>query len=368
MEFIDVQKQYKAMKEEIDEAMAKVLGDGRFIMGEEVKELESQLQDYVGVKHCITCGNGTDGLQMALMTLGIQPGDEIITTPFSFISTADVVSLLGAKPIFVDIDPETYNFDISKIEEKITKKTKAIIAVGIFGQMADCEGLKKISKKYNLKIIEDAAQSFGASFKGTKSCQPFSFGSTSFFPAKPLSCYGDGGAVFTNDDNFAQQLRAIRVHGGARHDYKRQGINSRLDTIQAAILKVKLKHYDKEIVNRKRAADFYNHNLQGLVTTPKVQAGNEHVYAQYTIRVPAEMRDSIIKEMAGKGVPTGAYYPRIIPEQGMYQELAYQKGSLPHAEKAASEVLSLPMHPYLTEEDQSRVVKGLKEVLSLECV
>ncbi|MCH1430149.1 MAG: DegT/DnrJ/EryC1/StrS family aminotransferase [Chlamydiales bacterium] len=368
MEFIDVKRQYESMKSEMDEAIHKVIDKGRFIMGEEVQELEQELASYVGVKHCIASANGTDSLQMSLMALGVGKGDEVITTPFSFISTADVISLLGATPVFADIDPQTYNIDPSKIEEKISSKTKAIIAVGIFGHMPDVEGLKDISEKHGIEVIEDAAQCFGATANDLKSCSQFAFSSTSFFPAKPLSCYGDGGAVFTDSDSYASKLRAIRVHGGARHDYKIQGINSRLDTLQAAVVQVKLKHYNRELKLRREVAAFYNEQLKDTVVTPFVQNGYQHVYAQYTIRVPSDMRQQIMESMKSKGVPTGIYYPRIMPAQEMYQHLDYTPGDFPVAEKAASEVLSLPMHPYLTQDEQLNVVNSLKESLVLEGV
>lgn len=363
MEFIDLKKQYKLYKKEIDQAMHSVLDEGHYIMGKEIKQLETALANFVGVKHCIGASSGTDTLLMALMALDIGPGDEVITVSFTWISTVEVIALLGATPVLVDIEPETYNIDIAKLEAAITPRTKAIMPVSLFGQMPDYNKINAIAKKHNIPVIEDAAQSFGASQNGKKSCGVTLIGSTSFYPAKPFGCYGDGGALFTNDDELASKMRAIRVHGGeVRHHHTCVGINGRLDTLQAAILLAKFPHFPGEVQARQRIGERYNAQLQDVCVTPPTQKGNTHVYAQYTIRVPE--RNDVVKFLNEKGVPTAIHYPKCVHQQPAFAYLGYDSTQLPESEKAAKEVLSLPMHPWLTTEEQDTVIAAVKEALA----
>jgi len=362
MEFIDLKAQYRAYSDEINERIQKVLNHGRFIMGPEIEELEEKLAKYVGVKHAITVASGTMALEIALRALDIGPGDEVITTPFTWISTAEVVCLVGAKPVFVDIDPVTYNIDPEKIEAAITPKTKAIIPVSLFGQMADLLKINKIAKKYDIAVIEDGAQSFGAEQNGKKSCGASLIGCTSFFPAKPLGCYGDGGAVFTDDDDLAYKIKAIRTHGGIkRHEHIFVGTNGRFDTIQAAILLVKLAHFDEEIRKRAEIGARYSGLLKDCCVVPEIMPGNTHVYAQYTIRL--KKREKVIEHLSKNNIPTAIYYPKCLHEQPVFRYLGYKWGDFPEAEKASREVLSIPMHPFLEEEEQNKIVSFIKEAL-----
>lgn len=360
MEFIDLKTQYKKYKKEIDTAIHNVLDKGQYIMGDEVKLLEEKLAKFVGVKHCISASDGTATLQIALMALGIGPGDEVITVPFTMISTLEVIALVGATPVLVDIEPKTFNLNIDLLEKAITPRTKAIMPVSLYGQMPDYDRINAIAKKYSLPVIEDGAQSLGATQRGKKSCGVTTIGSTSFYPAKALGCYGDGGALFTNDDELAAKMRAIRVHGGEkRYQHMYIGFTSRLDTIQAAILLAKLPHFENEIAARHRIGDRYSKLLNDYCVIPYVSPGNTHLYHQYTIRVPN--REDVVKYLTSQGVPTSVHYPECAHEQPAYRYLGYGKNSFPEAEKAAKEVLSLPMHPWLTEEDQDLVVEAIKE-------
>jgi len=353
MKFIDLKAQYKQYQEDIDTRIQTVLEHGQFIMGPEVDELEILLAEYAGVKHCITVSSGTHSLEIALRALGIKEGDEVITVPFSWISSAEVILLVGATPVFVDIEYDTFNMDATKLEAAITEKTKAIIPVSLFGQMSDIETINTIAGKHNLPVIEDGAQSFGASRNGKKSCGASLIGSTSFFPAKPLGCYGDGGALFTDDDELAKVMSAIRTHGGIkRHHHSFIGTNGRFDTLQAAILLGKFKYFQNEIIARDRIGENYTELLNNHVVTPKVAEGNTHVYAQYTIRSRAERRDHLVSKLKANGVPVGLYYPKCFHEQPVFKFLGYKFGDFPESEKASREVLSLPMHPFLNEEDQ----------------
>lgn len=362
MEFIDLKKQYELYKDEIDAAIHRVLDHGRYIMGPEIQELEDLLADFVGVKHAISVSSGTDSLLMALMALGVGPGDEVITTPFTWIATSEVIGLVGAKPVFVDIDPKTYNVEPEKVEAAITSKTKAILPVSLFGQMADHIALEEISCRHGIPVIEDGAQSFGASQNGKKSGSVSTIGSTSFFPAKPFGCYGDGGMIFTDDDQLTDQMRAIRTHGGKkRHHHPYLGMNARLDTMQAAILLAKFPHFESEIAARSRIGARYTEHLKECCQTPDILDGNTHVYAQYTIRVPN--RDELALALKEKGIPTAVYYPKCLHEQPVFASLGYAFGSLPEAEKASREVLSLPMHPWLSEDEQDEIIAALKEQL-----
>lgn len=354
MEFFDIKQQYRLYKPQIDAAIQQVLNHGQFIMGPEVKQLELALADFAGVQHCIAVSSGTDSLLIALMALGIKSQDEVISVPFSWISSTEVISLAGAIPVFVDIDPETYNLDPSKLEEAITPRTRAIIAVNLFGQMADYTRINAIAAKYGIPVIEDAAQSFGASQEGCMSCSATLIGSTSFFPSKPLGCYGDGGALFTNDAQLAAKMRAIRTHGGEqRHHHPYLGMNGRLDTLQAAILLAKLPQLTEEIAARQRIGKRYAELLSSCCCVPTLLNGNSHVYAQYTIRAPN--REKLQQKLLAAGIPTAVYYPKCIHLQPVFAHLGYKKGSMPISEQAAEEVLSLPMHPWLTDEDLDRI-------------
>ena len=364
MEFIDLKTQYEKYKDDIDSRMQKVMDHGQFIMGPEVTEMEETLADYVGVKHCISVSSGTHSLEIALRALGVGPGDEVITVPFSWISSAEVIMLVGAKPVFVDIEYDTFNMDASQIEEAITDNTKAIIPVSLFGQMPDLESINAIAEKHNIAVIEDAAQSFGATRNGKRSCGASLIGSTSFFPAKPLGCYGDGGALFTDDDELAEVMRAIRTHGGVkRHYHTHVGTNGRFDSLQAAVILGKWSGFEDEVKARGEIGARYSELLQDYVTTPKITEGNTHVYAQYTVRVDEDKRDEIQAGMKEKDIPTGVYYPKCFHEQPVFEHLGYKYGDFPESEKASNEVLSLPMHPFLGNEEQDEITGKLIELL-----
>jgi UDP-2-acetamido-2-deoxy-ribo-hexuluronate aminotransferase len=369
MEFIDLKTQYRCYQAEIDARIRTVLDHGHFIMGPEIAELETALATYVGVSHCISVASGTDSLEIALRALGIGPVDEVITVPFTWISTAEVIGLVGAKPVFVDIDRATFNINVDLIEPAITARTKAIIPVSLFGQMPDYERINAIAAKHNLAVIEDAAQSFGATQRGKKSCGVTKVGSTSFFPAKPLGCFGDGGALFTSDPELADKMRAIRTHGGLkRHQHPFIGMNGRFDTLQAAVLLAKLPHFDWEGQQRARIGARYTRLLSELpaprspLQPPTVAPDNTHVYAQYTIRVAD--RDAVASALKAQGIPTGVYYPKCLHEQPAFQSCDYAWGDFPEAERASREVLSLPMHPFLTQTDQDRVIAAVQAALS----
>nr|BFD59352.1 DegT/DnrJ/EryC1/StrS family aminotransferase [Bdellovibrio sp. CKG001] len=364
MEFIDLKSQQKRIHNLIQERINTVLENGQYIMGPEVFELEDRLAKYTGAKHCISNANGTDALLLALMAIGIKPGDEVITTPFSFFATAEVISLLGAVPVFVDIDSNTYNIDANRIEEKITSKTKAIIPVSLYGQCADYDAIEAIAKKYNLITIEDAAQSFGASYKDRKSCNLTTISCTSFFPSKPLGCYGDGGACFTNDDIIAEKLKILRTHGQAKRYYHTDvGINGRLDTLQAAILLAKMEIFDDEIALRQKIGSRYAELLNGVAKVQQILPHNKSAFAQYTIEV--DNRDSFIQKMKDEGIPTAVHYPIPLHLQPVYAG-KHQKGDYPKSEVAANRVVSLPMHPYLDEVSQNKIVAAVKKSLSVK--
>ncbi len=343
--FIDLKSQYKVLEDNIKSRINKVLEHGQYIMGPEVAELENKLADYVGVKHCIGASSGTDTLMIAMMALGIGAGDEVITTPFTFIATGEMIALLGAKPVFVDIDPRTYNIDPKKIEAAITTKTKAIMPVSLYGQCADFDAINAIADKHGLPVIEDAAQSFGATYKGKKSCALSTIGSTSFFPSKPLGAYGDGGALFTNDDTLAKIMREIRMHGqDRRYHHPRIGLNGRLDTIQAAVLLAKLQRFDWEVEQRAVIGQQYTQLLSAVsdkVTVPFIESFNTSVYAQYSILVDG--RDFVCKKLNEAGVPTAVHYPVPLHLQPAFASLGYKIGDFPIAEAASEKVMSLPM-------------------------
>ncbi|MGC9451537.1 MAG: DegT/DnrJ/EryC1/StrS family aminotransferase [Oceanipulchritudo sp.] len=360
MEFIDLKAIHEKSGGRIEAAIAKVLSHGKFINGPEVYELEEQLSNFLGGVHCVLCSSGTMALEIALRSLEIGPGDEVITTPFTWISTAETIGLVGAKPVFVDIDPDTYNLLPEAVEAAVTPRTAAIIPVNLFGQMADYAALESIALKHGLPIIEDAAQSLGAEQGGRKSCTVGTVSCTSFFPAKPLGCYGDGGAVFTGDADLATTLRAIVNHGGrTRGEHEFLGTNGRCDTLQAAILLAKLPGFLKEIRLREAIGRRYTEGLEACCRTPITGSGNTHVHAQYTIR--HGNRDQLAGFLKERGIPSAVYYRNCLHQQPVFQPLGYAEGSFPNAEKAANEVLSLPFHPYLDEPDQDRIIETVIE-------
>lgn len=359
MQFIDLAAQQALIKDEIDAGIARVLAHGQYVLGPEVAELEKALAEFAGTKHCIACANGTDALQIAQMALQIGPGDEVIVPGFTFIATAETVALLGAKPVYVDIDPRTYNIDPALIGAAITPRTKAIMPVSLYGQCADMDAINAIAEKYNLPVIEDAAQSFGATYKEKRSCNLSTIATTSFFPAKPLGCYGDGGAIFTNDEGLASVMRQIANHGqDRRYHHARVGVNSRLDTIQAAILLPKLRLFEQELEQRQKVAEQYTSMLNeaGIETTPYIEPHNTSAWAQYTIQV--ENREAVQASLHEKGIPTAVHYPIPLNKQ---TALINASDHLPVGDKTAEVVMSLPMHPYLLESDQRTIVKALKK-------
>lgn len=354
IDFANLNRQYLRYKDEIDKAIQNVIDSSAFIMGPDVYALEQELQAYTGSKHAITCSSGTDALLLAMMALDLQPGDEVITTPFTFIATAETIAFLGAVPVFVDIDKETYNIDASKIEEKITSKTKLIIPVSIYGQPADMDEINAIAKTYGLKVIEDAAQSFGAEYKGKKSCNLSDIGCTSFFPAKPLGCFGDGGAVFTNDDMLADKIRSLRIHGQTkRYHHKYIGMGGRMDTIQAAILRVKLRHYENDLQKRQEVASLYSERITGQMVKPD----RASAWAQFSIRV--KNRDEIQAILKDKGIPTAVHYPKPLHLQECFKYLDYNQGDFPISEKISNEIMSLPMNADLEKEEVQYIVDAL---------
>ena len=353
IDFAKLQYQYQLYKTEIDEAIHSVLDKSNYIMGEEVGQLEANLQNFTGVKHAITCGSGTDALLLAMMALDIHPGDEIITTPFTFIATAETIAFLGAIPVFVDIDEKTYNIDASKIEEKITKKTKAIMPVSLYGQPADMDAIQAIADNHNLKVIIDGAQSFGSTFKGKRDSNLGDISATSFFPAKPLGCFGDGGAVFTNSDVLAEKIKMLRVHGqNKRYHHKYIGMGGRMDTLQCAIVNVKLKYYKKDLALRQEVASKYSEQLADSseqLVLPYVDTGCTSVWAQYSVRV--KNRDDVQAKLKEQGIPTAVHYPMPLHLQECFAYLGYKKGEFPIAEQVSNEIMSLPMNPYLKDEE-----------------
>lgn len=359
IEFVDLKAQQARIKDKIDAGIQRVLAHGRYIEGPEVAELEERLAAYAGSKHCISVANGTDALQIAEMALGIGPGDEVITPGFTYVATAETVALLGGRPVYVDVDPRTYNLDPALLEAAITPRTKAIIPVSLFGQCADFDAINAIAAKHDIPVIEDAAQSFGAMYKGRKSCSLGGIACTSFFPSKPLGCYGDGGAIFTNDDELATVIRQISRHGqDRRYHHIRIGMNSRLDTLQAAILLPKLEILDEEIELRQQVAERYEQLLTeaGIRTTPYVEPHNISAYAQYTIRVID--RDTVQAKLKEAGVPTAVHYP--IP-LNMQPAVADESVTLPVGDEAAEQVLSLPMHPYMSADVQIAIAESLHD-------
>ena len=362
IDFANLQIQYHKYKSDIDARIHSVLNKSNYILGEEVKQLETELSTFTGANHAITCSNGTDALLLALMAIDIQPGDEIITTPFTFISTAETITSMKAKPIFVDIEADTFNIDANLIEAAITDKTKAIMPVSLFGQPADMEAIQVIADKYNLKIIVDGAQSFGATYNGKTDSNLGDISTTSFFPSKPLGCYGDGGAVFTNNDEYAEKIKMIRVHGqNKRYHYKYIGMGGRLDTIQAAVLLAKLPYYKKELKDRDRVAKSYTKALKGIFTSPIIKPNRSSVWAQYTVRV--KNRDEFKKKLQNNGIPTAVYYPVSLHLQECFKYLNYKENDFPVAEKSSKNVLSLPMNAFISDENISFISKNFNELI-----
>jgi len=365
MELHDLKTQYRRLKPRIDARMQAVLDHGQYIMGPEVAELEGKLAAYVGSKHCIGVADGTTALLVAMMALGIGPGDEVITTPFTFIATGEMIALLRATPVFVDIDPRTWNIDPRAIEAAVTPRSRAIMPVSLYGQCADMDAINAVAARHGLAVIEDAAQSFGATYKGRRSGALSTIGTTSFFPTKPLGCYGDGGACFTDDDGLAQRMRQIRLHGqDRRYHHPLIGINGRLDTLQAAVLLAKLEVLDDELAARARIGKRYSELLAGVASRlPTIEVHNTSVYAQYTIE--AEGRADVQARLKEQGIPTAVHYPVPLHLQPAFAGLALGEGTFPKSEAAARRVLSLPMHPFLDEAQQDRVVAAVKGAVAV---
>lgn len=363
IQMVDVVGQYKKIKPEVDAAVHRVLDSGNFILGKEVGELERNVAGYLGTSHAVGCASGTDALQVAMMALGIGPGDEVITTPFTFVATAETIAILGARPVYVDIDPKTFNIDVSKIETAITPRTKAIIPVHLYGQACDMDALMAIAQKHKLRVIEDSAQALGAQYKGKKICGFGDIGCISFFPSKNLGAFGDAGMVVTNDVDLAARLRMIIVHGSKeRYYHEILGVNSRLDTIQAAILLVKLNYLDQWNNARLQAANRYDSLLTGSgVITPHRAPDRNHIFHQYTIRTPK--RDALAQHLNEKGIPFGVYYPVPLHIQKAFSMTGGGVGDFPVSEEAAGDVLSLPMHTELDESQQEFITNTIRKFL-----
>lgn len=363
---VDLQGQYLKIKDEIDAAMERVMESARFVNGPEVSDFQNELSCYTGSGHVITCANGTDALRLALMALDLQPGDEVVTVPFTFVSTVEVIAALGLKPVFVDVCPDTFNMDVRQLEQTITPRTRAILPVHLFGQCADMETILKIAHHYKLYVVEDACQSIGAEFRfsdGTvkQAGTMGAVGCTSFFPSKNLGCFGDGGAVFTADGNLAEKIRMMANHGMRnRYYYDCVGMNSRLDALQAAVLRVKLRHLDEYIAARRQAAAHYSECLSNTeVVVPVMSPFSTHVFHQYTVKVKEDMRSKVVERLANAGIPSAIYYPLPIHLQKAYQNLGCKKGDFPVAETLSKSVLSLPMHTELSQEQITYITNVL---------
>jgi len=366
MDFIDLKSQYKALKREIDERIQRVLDHGQYILGPEIGELEAKLAAYVGSRHCVTVASGTEALLIALMAIGIKPGDEIVTTPFTFVATAEMMVLLGAKPVFVDAEEDTANIDAAKLAAAITPRTRAIMPVALYGQPADMDEINALAARHRIPVIEDAAQSFGATYKGRRSCALSAIGCTSFFPSKPLGCYGDGGAIFTDDAALATAMREIRVHGqSGRYNHTRIGVGGRMDSIQCAVVLAKLGRFEWELERRAALGRRYDQALAALaprVRPIKVRPDRTTVYAQYTVRAADRVR--LEQELKRRGIPTAVHYPLSLHQQPAYAA-QYKGQSFPIAEKLAREVISLPMSADLRESDQDAIVAAIGEALRI---
>ncbi len=364
MQFIDLHAQQKLIRADLDRRIAALLDHGQYILGPEVAEMEQVLADYVGVQHCISVASGTDALMLALMALEVGPGDEVVTTPFSFISTAEVIGLLGATPVFVDIDPRTFNIDPALIEAAISDKTRAIMPVSLFGQCSDMDAINAIASRHGLPVIEDAAQSFGAEQRGRKSCNLSQLACTSFFPAKPLGCYGDGGACFTDDEGLAGRIRELRNHGqDRRYHHPRIGVNGRMDSMQAAVILAKMALFPDEVRKRSALGAHYSELLTDAdCVTPYIADDNLSVYAQYTLQVGD--RDKVADALREAGIPSAVYYPITLDQQPALASCSRVAGSLDVTHRMAGEVISLPMHPYLEETDMQRITDTVRSALS----
>ncbi len=358
IDFANLDKAFKEHEQEFKEATLEVMSSARYILGKETDEFEEKLREFTGSSYALGCSSGTDALLLALMALGIRSRNEIITTPFTFIATAETIACLGAKPVFVDIDEETFNIDASLIEAAITENTKAIMPVSLYGQMADMDEINRIAEKYGLAVIEDAAQSFGALYKGKRSCNASAIGCTSFFPAKPLGCFGDGGAVFTKDQGLYEMMKAMRVHGQVkRYTHKYIGMGGRLDNLQAAVLNVKMKYYEKDIARRQEVAKKYTQRLGAYLPTPVVKNNRTSVWAQYTVRV--KDRNILQSKLKDAGIPTAVHYPIPMHIQECFSYLGYKKGDFPISEKCADQVMSLPMNPLLEDREIDYITTNL---------
>jgi len=360
IDFANLQLQYQTYKDKINDNLQQILNKSNYILGEEVDILEKELQNFTGVKYAISCSSGTDALLLALMALDIQPDDEIITTPFTWISTAEMMALIKAKPVFVDIEPDTYNINANLIEAAITKKTKAIMPVSLYGQPADMDAIQTIADKYNLKVIIDGAQSFGSTYNNKTDSNLGDISTTSFFPSKPLGCYGDGGAVFTNNEEYANKIKLLRVHGqNKRYHHKYIGIGGRLDTMQAAILLAKLTYFKKELKYRQKVADHYTNSLSKILQTPVIKPNRSSAWAQYTLRV--KNRDALQLKLKKNDVPTSVFYPIPLHLQECFQYLGHQQGNFPISEKASNDVMSIPMNAFLTNEQIDYIIYNIRE-------
>ena len=371
IQMVDLKSQYQRSKTQIDNAVSKVIDSTQFINGNEVKCFQSELSTYMGVKHVITCGNGTDALQISMMALGLKYGDEVITPSFTYIATTEVIGLLGLKPVFVDCDPNTFNISVDDIEKLITDKTKAIVPVHLFGQSCDMNKIMHIAKKYNLYVIEDNAQAIGCNYKGFEQIKKTgtigNIGCTSFFPSKNLGCYGDGGAVMTNDDELANNIRMIANHGQSKkYHHDRIGCNSRLDNIQAAILRVKLRELEDYIFKRRKAADYYDKHLCGIdqLVIPSRSSLSEHVFHQYTLKLNDSVnREDLMLYLKQKGIPSMIYYPIPAHKQKMFSDIPAKIGTMTNTDWLSSRVISLPMHTELSFEQQDHIIDNIKNYL-----
>lgn len=359
---LNLKLQYNNIKEEIDSAVKRIVSDQNFILGEDVRLCEKEIAAYCNTKYAVGVASGTDALILSLRALGIKEGDEVITSPFTFFATAEAVSIVGAKPVFADIDPETYNINPALIEAKINKKTKAVIAVHLYGQCADMDPIIKVARKHGIKVIEDAAQAIGATYKGRKSGSMGDMGALSFFPSKNLGAFGDAGMVVTNDEKLAELVRTLRVHGSSiRYVHSMIGMNSRLDNLQAAVLRIKLRHLDKWLAARREIAEYYNEKLKGLpFIQPHVPDYNIHTYHLYTLRSKADL-SRLTEFLVGAGIETRTYYPIPLHLQECYKTLGYKEGDLPESENSAKEAFSLPIFPELTSWEKEYIISKLKE-------
>lgn len=362
IDFANLQYQHTLYQEEIEQAVTKVMRNCNFIMGEEITQLEQSLEDFTCAKYAITCSSGTDALLLAMMALDIKPGDEIITTPFTFIATAETIAFLGATPVFVDIDETTYNINPTKIEAVITDKTKVIIPVSLYGQPADMDAIQAIADKYSLKVIIDGAQSFGSTYKGKTDSNLGDISCTSFFPSKPLGCYGDGGAIFTNKATLADKIKSLRLHGQReRYHHQYIGMGGRLDAMQAAVLRIKLKYYSKDLLLRQKVAQNYTQKLTGKkLILPTIKTDRTSAWAQYSIRV--QDRETVQKQLNDLGIPTAVHYPVPLHLQEAFIYLGYKEGDFPVSECIAKEIMSLPMNPYITDDQINYIAQYFQKV------